>query len=146
MTAAGIDAVEAGIFSKINVSGVTTLVPAARHCAGIVPREMAYPVIVVQLMDSNDEGSAFADDAESYLYLVKAITRGEYSFAAVGEIAEQIDIALNRASFSVTGFDSGVYGILRERRIRYPEQGDAGEATRPYMHAGALYRLWSHRG
>ena len=134
------NAIEKGIFAKLNVAGVTALVPAARHWNMLVPPSSTYPVVVVQFMDSDDAARGMGFDAESAAYLVKAIASGDPTVAAAGEVAAAIDTALHGATLTATGFT--VYRCSRVRRVRYMEY-DSQRV--PYVHAGAVYRIWMHR-
>lgn len=141
MADAGLNAIEKGILTALNVVGVTALVPAVRHYNMLVPPDGTYPAIVLSLHDNDNEGRAFGQDAGSYDYLVKGITRQGTSGAGVvevaGDIAAAIDAALHNASLTSTGYTP--YACKRQRWVRYPEY-DEGRVL--YVHSGAVYRIW----
>ena len=144
MADAGINAVEKVLLAKLaaNAALVALLGSPFRFYNQIVPVELdTYPVGIFQFMTSGIEGRAFSGDSEEYDYLVKGVTRGAASLVTAGDIAEGIDAALHGATLSPTGY-TGVYGIKRQRWVRYTEQGDNRE---PFMHSGAVYRLWAQR-
>lgn len=144
MADAGLNAVEKVLLAKLQAStALQNLVgnPIRGYNMLIPTRLSTFPVIVFQFMSSDFEGRAFSGDAESYDYLVKGVTTGAPTVVTAGDIAEGIDAALHGATLAPTGYVS-IYAVKRQRWVRYVEQADNRE---PYMHAGAVYRLWAQR-
>lgn len=134
----GLNAIEKGIFAALDTAAITALVPASRHHNMLVPTDEAtYPVIVVAFMDSDREGAGLSTDGQSLLYIVKAIARGETDVGEVGEIAAEIDTVLHSGTITATGHT--VYGVKRQRHLRFMEHDNA---NKPYVTAGAIYRIW----
>jgi hypothetical protein len=95
---------------------------------------------VFNFVDSDDTGRAFdlsAGDSERLEYLVKAISKGDPTPAAAGDVAGAIDTALQGGSITATGYT--VWGVTRARRVRFLEWDPE---RIPYWHVGAIYQLY----
>lgn len=140
MADSGLNAIEKALRAALNVSGVTSLVAAASHYNMLVPPGAAFPALTFALHHNDATGRAFASDAMALDYVVKGITSpasGADAVADAGDIAQQIDLALDGAALTPTGYH--VYRIRRQSWLRYTEYD---EGRRPYVHAGGIYRLW----
>lgn len=142
MADTGLNAIEKGLRAALAANAaLVALVPAARHWNMLVPPESTFPAVVIQLMTSDFEGRGFGQDAQSFDYMVKGIAKGGTSgtdqVAASGDIAQQIDAALHNATLTATGYTP--YGCKRQRWVRYTE---SDEGRTPYVHSGAVYRVW----
>lgn len=142
MADAGLNAIEKGLRAALAAnSTLVALVPAARHWNMLLPPESTFPAVVIQLMSSDFEGRGFGQEAQALEYMVKGITRGGVSavdqVAVSGDIAQQIDLALHNAVLTATGYTP--YGCKRQRWVRYTE---SDEGRVPYVHSGAVYRVW----
>ncbi len=137
---AGVNAIEKGIAAALAAAGgVTALVPSARHYNMLAPTDAAYPLIVFNLMGSDDEARGFAEDAQSFRYQIKCIAKGDPSVVTAGDCADEIDTAIDQVTITATGMT--VYKARRESHLRYME---FDQQNQPIVHAGAVYRLWTH--
>jgi len=135
----GLNAVEIALVAKLAADGgVTALVPATNHYNSMVPPDGSFPAIIFQLVGHDRRAEAMDSDAESLLYNIKCITKGEASPNTVGATADAIDTLFEKGTLAPTGWS--IYAIRRERRIRYVEYDDE---KNPIWHDGAQYRLWT---
>lgn len=142
MADSGINAIEKALRSALNTAGLIALVPQARHWNMLVPPASTFPALVFSMQDNDATGRAFGQDAMAFDYLVKGITKGGTSGAdaveTAGDIAQQIDLALHNTTMTPTGYTKA-YKVQRQRWVRYTEY-DEGRV--PYVHCGAVYRVW----
>lgn len=129
-------AVRAGIYTKLNVSAVTTLLGSgsASLVYGVAPPTASFPICVFSKQSDVSThtfgGQAFDND----LWLVKGISR-----STSPSVAEDIDAVvrtlLDFDTLTITGGQS-LY-LARESGVSYVETD--GDQT--YQHVGALYRV-----
>ena len=136
---AGVNAVEKGIAAALDVAAVIAIVPSARHYNMLPPTNAIYPVIVFNLLESDAEGRGFAEDAQSFRYMIKCIAKGDPSVVTAGDCADEIDTAIDQVTLTVTG--ATAYKARRESHLRYMEFDQQNE---PIVHCGAVYRIWTH--
>ncbi len=134
----GLNSVEIAIVAALDVAGITALVPSTNHYNSMVPPDGTFPAVIFQLVGTDRQGESFSSKAERLTYLVKCITKGEYSPNTAGATADAIDAVLEGATLSPTGWT--VYASRRVHRVRFVEFDD--EKT-PFWHAGGQYQLWT---
>ncbi len=64
----GLNAIEIGILSALNVAAITNLVPVANHWNSVPPPNATYPTITFQYIFSDRRAEGFSEDAQSYVY------------------------------------------------------------------------------
>lgn len=136
----GLNAVEIAVTTLLTDPSITALVPAADHWNSVPPPSADYPVITYQYMFSDRRSEGFDGKAESFVYLIKAITKGEHSIAEAGAIADAIDQVFEGGTLTATGWLN--YSIRRELHLRFIEYS---EERIPFAYAGARYRFWMER-
>ena len=134
------NALDKAIYGKLAAaSGLTGLLAAgtASVFQHLAPQGADPPYVVFNKVSRApmrvSGGGAVAFDAA--VYQVKGITVGE-SAAAGGTIADQIDLALDRAALSVAGYST--LSVFRDQDVDYPEPQPGGPVA---YHRGALYRI-----
>ena len=135
-----VNAMRSGIFDKLTgASALTTLLSAgtAGVFAYLAPENEDPPYVVFSPQSPPlpqrrlGGGSVAWEDA---LWLVKAVAEG-HSAAEAGTSSKQIDVALDLATLTVSGYTT--MSCAREQAVSYPEF----EAGKRFNHEGALYRV-----
>lgn len=127
-----ISALDTGLYTKLNVSAITTLLGGSKIYAMIAPIGTALPYVIWQWQGGGDENLT-PSRMRNIVYTVKAVADTK---AAAAAIDAQIDAALHSQELAVPGWTN--FWLAREGDIQYAEVEDDGNVV---YHIGGMYRI-----
>ncbi len=124
--------VEAGIYTKLNVTAVKTTAGATGVYNRIAPQTTALPYVIFQWQGGGDENS-HPDRSRDVIYTIKALARDAVT---ADTIDAACDVLLHDGLITVTGYN--VIWLRRESDVAYSEVDASGQ---PVYHTGGMYRI-----
>jgi hypothetical protein len=139
MSGTSMNAAGSAIYAKLAATSALTSLLAAGTASvfeTLAPENTDPPYVVFQEQAPSTPQRTLARGIgyENALYTVKVITQS-LSMKTAGEIADQIDAALDNATLTMTGYT--VMSIHRIQNVSYPEFVEG----KRFNHRGAVYRL-----
>ena len=125
-----ITALETALYTKLNVSAVTTLATGGVWNK-IAPQGTALPYVIFQWQGGGDDNLT-PRRGRNLIYTVKALAADADT---AENIDEQIDLALHYQTLTVSGWTN--YRMAREDDVNYQEEPTGV----PVWHIGAMYRI-----
>lgn len=123
--------IAAALYTKLNVSGVTSLATGGVWLL-IAKQGAVLPYVVFQWQGGGDEND-HPDRSRNTVWTVQALAA---TAAAADAIDAACDALLHNGSLSVSGYNT--FWLRREGDVAYQEVDPTG---RPIYHVGGMYRV-----
>jgi hypothetical protein len=127
-----VNVIETGLYTKLNVSAITTKLGGSYIYDPVAPPGQARPYVIFTHTGGGYE-NINPSNLQGHLYLVKGVANSK---KMAGEIHDLILTALHNQTVTVSGYTN--FWTAAEEEVRMVEVLDDGKTV---FHCGAYYRI-----